>query len=258
MNKLFRLAIFCGCLFLFSCHRHILQNATIFANDEDIEKFNVQDIDFKYINAKAKVDFDGQNGTIHMRMKKDSLIWISIGGFGIEVTRILITPDSVKVINRLGKNRNDQYKEYDINMLNEQFQFDVSFRNIQAIILGNLPYPKSNRDKLTKHQSEYYLLQQTRGNLKIENHVKMATMKLEKVLLDESQRKASLSIQYTDFGPLDNFIFAYSTLIKIDLKDAAKGEKHTTVNINYTKVELTDKELNFPFNVPKRLEDRQH
>jgi hypothetical protein len=255
MNKLFTFFIIVGCLFLFSCHRSILTNFTIFANEEDIEKFNVQDIDFNYINAKAKIDFNGQNGTVHIRMKKDSLIWISIGGFGIEVTRILIRQDSVFVIDRLKKE--NQFEKFDINVLNERFNLEMSFKNLQAIILGNLPYAKSYKDKLTKNLAEYYLLQQTRGNLKIDNHVKITTMKVEKVFLSEPATKASLSIEYNDFGPLDNYIFAYSSIIKVVLKDTTGNENSTTVNVNFTKVELTDKELNFPFNVPRRLEDRK-
>lgn len=254
MNKFFRLFIISSCFFLFSCHKHIFTSVTIFANEEDIAKFNVQDIDFKYFSAKAKVDFNGQNGTLHFRMKKDSLIWVSIGGFGIEVTRMLIRPDSIFVIDRLKKE--NQFTAYGINELNDKFDLDLSFKNIQAIILGNLPYAKSSRDKLTKHLTEFYLLQQSRGSLKIENYVKIATMKLEKVTLDENATKASGSIVYSDFGPLDSYIFAYRSLINIQLKDAAKGERNTKVEINFTKVELTDKELNFPFNVPRRLEDR--
>jgi len=255
MNKFFTFFIITGSFFLFSCHRSILSNFTIVANEEDIAKFNVQDIDFNYLTAKAKVDFNGQNGTVHLRMKKDSLIWISITGFGIEVTRILIRKDSVFVIDRLKKE--NQFEKYDINVLNERFNLEMSFQNLQAIILGNLPYAKSYKDKLTKNLPDYILLQQNRGNLKIDNHVKIATMKLEKVFLSEPTTKASLSIEYNDFGPLDNYIFAYSSIIKVVLKDSADSENTTLVNINFTKIELTDKELNFPFNVPRRLEDRK-
>ncbi len=255
MNKFFTLCSIIGCFFLSSCHRSILTNVTIFANEEDIAKFNVQDVDFNYFSAKAKIDVDGQNATVHIRMKKDSLIWLSISGFGIEVTRMLIRKDSIFIIDRLKKE--NQYEELDINALNERFNLELGFKNMQAMILGNLPYAKSSRDKLTKSQTDFYLLQQSRGNLKVENHVKMTTMKVEKVVLLESATKASLSIEYNDFGPLDNYIFAYSSLINLVLKGPGDSEKKTNVKINYTKIELTDKELNFPFNVPRRLEDRK-
>src|SRR5688572_9711280 len=66
-------------------------------------------IDFNTFSAKVKVDFEGSDGkksdfNAFIRLKKDSVMWISIiAAFGIEGFRVLITPDSVKVINKLDK-----------------------------------------------------------------------------------------------------------------------------------------------------------
>ena len=39
-----------------------------------------------------------------IRMRKDSVLWVSVNALlGIEAFRVLITPDSVKVINKLDK-----------------------------------------------------------------------------------------------------------------------------------------------------------
>src|SRR5918993_935414 len=66
-------------------------------------------IDFKTFSAKVKVDFEGKDGkksdfNANIRLIKDSVMWISINALlGIEAFRVLITPDSVKVMNKVDK-----------------------------------------------------------------------------------------------------------------------------------------------------------
>src|SRR5215213_958551 len=66
-------------------------------------------IDFNTFSAKVKVDYRGGDGKNYdfnafLRVRKDSVIWVSINAaLGIEAFRILITPDSVKVLNKLDR-----------------------------------------------------------------------------------------------------------------------------------------------------------
>ena len=66
-------------------------------------------IDYNTFSAKVKVDYRGGDGKSYdfnafLRMKKDSVIWVSINAaLGIEAFRILIKPDSVFVLNKLDK-----------------------------------------------------------------------------------------------------------------------------------------------------------
>src|SRR5690606_10045710 len=67
---------------------------------EDLLK---HEIDFKTFQAKSKttLSLDGKtfDVNLNLRIKKDEVIWASITAFaGIEVARVLITPDSVKVM----------------------------------------------------------------------------------------------------------------------------------------------------------------
>lgn len=61
-------------------------------------------IDFNTFNARVRVAYTGKDGgdeaTALIRVKKDSAIWLSLRGpLGIEGLRVLITNDSVKVMN---------------------------------------------------------------------------------------------------------------------------------------------------------------
>src|ERR1700746_3695342 len=100
MNKFFRLAAFFIFCLTLSCHRPKIKATPPDARREEIEKFIVKEIDFKYFSSKAKSNFKDEkenvNASVHIRMKKDSVIWMSITpGLGIEALRVLIRPDSV-------------------------------------------------------------------------------------------------------------------------------------------------------------------
>jgi hypothetical protein len=64
---------------------------------------------FKTLSAKAKVNYQEKDNekefTAHIRMVKDSAIWVSITALGgmVQVARILVTQDSLKMINYIDK-----------------------------------------------------------------------------------------------------------------------------------------------------------
>ncbi len=67
-------------------------------------------IDCNTFSAKLKVHYEGSDGKDYefnafIRLQKDKMIWISINAtlLGIEAFRAVITPDSVKVLNKLDK-----------------------------------------------------------------------------------------------------------------------------------------------------------
>ena len=66
-------------------------------------------IDCQTFSAKMKVHYEGSDGKDYefnafIRLQKDKMIWISINALlGIEAFRAIITPDSVKVLNKLDK-----------------------------------------------------------------------------------------------------------------------------------------------------------
>src|SRR6476660_8702296 len=67
-------------------------------------------IDFQWFSGKAKMDYDDgkktQNFTANIRMRRDSVIWVAITSLmGIEVARIMITRDSIDMLDRLHKER---------------------------------------------------------------------------------------------------------------------------------------------------------
>ncbi len=249
MNKILILVFTTGlALSLASCKKELASHKTI-----DKSHFKVADIDFDYFNAKTKVKYhEGDkriNGTAHIRIKKDSIIWISLSpSVGIEVTRIMITPDTVLIINRLDK----IFYKFGFEEVSKYFSFNVNFSIIQGILLGNLTMPI---DKNTDIQEEgnFYFIRQDDGALDIQSYINAKTMKVETVLVNEKSTNNFLTLKYTEFGNLSKAVFPYNCLINLTYK-SKKGPLVTSITLKYAKAEIPDKPLKFPFNIPKKYE----
>ena len=110
-----------------------------------VSKLDSQRINFKTFNAKVKMDYDGSEGngqaTVYVRMQKDSIIWLSLtGALGIEGFRVIITKDSVKLMNKLDKVVQFRSIQY----LKDLTHVPVNFYDMQNILVGNPIYLDSN------------------------------------------------------------------------------------------------------------------
>jgi len=94
-------------------------------------------LNFSTFYGRAKANFNSSqasgNATVYIKMKKDSIIWVSVTGpLNIEGARVLITPDSVKIINKL-----EGYAQLSsIAHLQQITKLPFSFNDLQNLILG--------------------------------------------------------------------------------------------------------------------------
>lgn len=97
-------------------------------------------IDCRTFNAKIKVESEDSKGknpdlTAVVRIVRDSAIWMSLSAtiLNVEVYRVLITPDSVVLMNK--QEKEVQYRSLDY--LQEVTRIPFDFRTLQDMILGN-------------------------------------------------------------------------------------------------------------------------
>ena len=212
---------------------------------------NVAEIDFRYLTAKSKISFkthlqDIDNASVNIRVRKDSLIWLSVSKIGIEAVRGLITRDSITIIDKIHR----EYSVYDFPTLSKQFNFEMNFALLQALIVGNLPLPKRPAQKI-KNERDYLLLRQSEGKVMVENYIGEQDRKLKKLMLTEQPTKNTLRLDYEDFTSLNNFLFPYTSLVTVDYKSQTDGQFYQTLlRIKHNKVELVEKNPGFPFTIP--------
>ncbi|HLL93781.1 MAG TPA: DUF4292 domain-containing protein [Spirosoma sp.] len=218
---------------------------------------NVAEIDFRYLTAKSKISFkspqqDIDNANINIRVRKDSLIWLSVNKVGIEAVRGIITRDSITIIDKIHR----EYTVYDFPSLSRQFNFQMNFELLQALIVGNLPLPRRPAQKI-KNEREYLLLRQSEGKVLVENYIGEQDRKLKKLMLTEQPTKNTLRLDYEDFTSLNNFLFPYTSLVTLDYQSKADGQFYQTLlKIKHSKVELVDKNPGFPFTIPANYQRR--
>jgi hypothetical protein len=218
---------------------------------------NVAEIDFTYLTAKSKLSFksktqDISNANLNIRVRKDSLIWISISKIGFEAARALITRDSVTIMDR----QHGEYAVYDFPTLSRQFNFEMNYDLLQALIVGNLPLPKRPAQKI-KRERDYLLLRQEAGKVMVENYIGENDRKLKRLMVTEQPTKNALRLDYEDFQALNNFVFPYSSLVTLDYTSQADGQFYQTlIRIKHNKVELVDKSPGFPFTIPAKYMKR--
>ena len=248
MNSIRKTLLFVTIVILFSsCGKRF---AGLNWNFKDKTTLEVNEIDFDYFSAKARLYFKDNKYDVkakaNIRIKKDSLIWMNFTAIGISGGRCLISRDSVTLLNILKK----EYYAFSYEYLSEKFNYQMDFDVIQAVILGNMPKQISTNDKVTKNEDFYQVLLPNDPYL-LECKVNTKTMKLESVDISQENSNNNAQINYSNFQLVNDHAFAYKALVSLIYK-INNDNINTTINIDYIRAQIEEKELKFPFNVPKK------
>lgn len=258
-----------GCVWITSCHKKQLSQGTSkpsvdssFVSTIDSTKTDsvventiapvaVKEIDFDYLTAKSKFSFrsssqDFDNTNVNIRMKKDSLIWISVTGVGFEVARGLISPDSIVFVDKFHK----EYFVFSYAELSKRYNFELNFKLLQSIIVGNLPIPQDQSGKFYK-ENDFVLLRQNNGRILVDNYINEKNLKLERLKAVEIPTQNTFTMNYEDFRDIGSLLFPFSSAINLDVKSKKDNQFYqTTMRIKHNKVEMVNKNPGFPFSVP--------
>jgi hypothetical protein len=211
---------------------------------------NVEEIDFEYMHGKARMVLRDANKErevkANIRIRKDSVIWMTFSVIGVQGGKALINKDSITIVN----NVDNEYFQFDYAELSKRYNFEINYNVIQSAMLGNLIIPRQESDQVLQ-ETAFFILKQQANNISVDNYISLASKKLEKVELKESNSANSLIVNYSNFQPMGSKLFPYNGTINLFYKTIA-GLLNTTIIFEYNKAEVGDKELKFPFNIPKK------
>jgi hypothetical protein len=200
-------------------------------------------INFNTFNAKVRVAYTDKDGgdeaTAFIRVKRDSLIWLSLRGpLGIEGFRILVTPDSVKVMNPLKK-----YVQFrSIDFLRQVAGLPLDFAALQDIIIGNPVFIDSNINSYISDSNSIRILMVGKifKHLAVidNNDYKIVESKLD----DINNVNRSGDITYSGYSSDSGVPF--STERKVLLT----GEPRLDINLNFKQYAF-NQPVTFPFNI---------
>lgn len=210
-----------------------------------------EDLNFTYLKAKSKVIWKTKSNTdnyvVDIRMKKDSIIWANISVSMISGAAVLFTKDRVQLYHKI----NNEYTNLTYDSLSTSLGFKVSYDLIQNMIVGNQPYKKNNTRRVIR-ENENFLIKQQEGHVEVNNWVG-PNRKLKKLSVSDLPSSNKLTLDYEDFASLNSAIFPFSSSITLDVKNKENQFNQTLITIKYSKVELLDTPLEFPFKVPAKL-----
>ena len=204
-------------------------------------------IGFNTFSAKIKVDYRGGDGKNYdfnafLRMEKDRVIWVSINAaLGIEAFRILITPDSVKVLNKLDKVAQLRSMDY----LQEVTQLPFNFYTLQDLLIGNPVYLDSNIVSFRMDENTISLM--SMGEV-FKHYITVFnqdyTITSSKLDDAEMGRSRTAVLSYSDYENRDTIKFP--TKRKISVAEKSKLD----VTLEFKQFNFNES-LNYPFSVPK-------
>lgn len=230
-----------------SCSRKTIPSLTA---PRDVE---IEEIDFEYLHGRARMVLKDQNKErevkANIRIRKDSVIWMNFSVMGVQGGKALINKDSITVVSTVNK----EYFVFTFRDLSERLKFEVNYNVIQSALLGNLMRPKSMTDQVSEDE-RYDILEQTKENISIVNKISKQTRKLEGVEMREAGTDNKLTVAYSNFQPVGSKLFPYNGIIDLVYTGASGTASTTAISFEYSKAEVGDRELKFPFNIPKKYD----
>ncbi|TCD10888.1 DUF4292 domain-containing protein [Pedobacter frigidisoli] len=215
---------------------------------EALTLLNSKQLKFNTLSLKAKatldISGDANEVTMNFRMKDKETIWVSITALGgmAEVARALITPDSIKIINRLKSVYVSKPFSYVYNFTNKQ----VNFNTLQAILTGNAMgeflTPQSN----VKQENGVWVVSGSKQELDY-RMLFNTLLKVAETNLNDSKNGQALKVAYTDYQKLDESLFPGALNI-----NTLSGAKKINIDMQFVKID-GNVPVDFPFSVPKRF-----
>ena len=206
------------------------------------KKLTQQNIDVEWLSAKAKMSFKDDNqskkANANIRLRKDSIIWMNIKKLGVEAARILITTDSIYVMDRM----NDQYAVTDFSLIEEQYHLPANFQTLQNVVLGN-PIFFSDTSKLTAsiNKEQYHLATDNDENITSDYLLNGLSFLLEKMLFLDLRYSRKVDIEMGDYKTLEEFP-NFSYFRSLNLSSPETG--NVAIELSLSKLEI---------NVPKTI-----
>jgi hypothetical protein len=257
----FSLLLFCAMLLLFnSCRvkkegviKHVpitIEDTTSINENAKAYLLSIQknEIEYQWFAARLSVEYnDGkieQSFNATLRMRKDSIVWLSLyGPFGIEGGRILITKDSLQIINRLS----GEYSKRPLSSLKNYLPIQADLRQLQDFILGYCLKFDSKQISVRGIADSIVTIRQEDFNFQYDVHAFLQNYTIATSLLVDKMVKQQLDVTFDGYSEVAGKPFATTRNI------IAKRQNDTLkLNLEFSKFRINEP-LEFPFEISNNL-----
>ena len=205
------------------------------------------EVDVEWFSAKAKLKYSDQyqsmKATSKIRLKKDSVLWMNITKAGVEAFRVLITTDSVFMINRIDK----EYMKEGLDFLEKRFGLPADFNSIQRIVLGNALFISNKKPDSSIKNNQYYLTS-GKDNIRSEYWLEGQTFNLAKMVFEDIRNDREVSMILENYAELDDKQ-NFSYFRELNMNAAETGKVETTIKFSNVEINIPK---SIKFDISKR------
>lgn len=225
------------------------------AHTEFFDEMQKKAFQFTTLSSRLHVDVKtpGQeiSSRVDLKMVKDSAFQLSVQPFlGVEVFRIELTLDSIKIVDRM----NRRYVAENYASLKGQTPVEFNFYNLQALFINQLFLPGQQR--ISPKQYNKFKLEQEGAMAEIKTKDSMGLLytfradgeeKLLSTFVTDAASQYALQWIYADFKAVGKQIFPMLMDVQVLTDGISKGG----IVINWGRIQ-TDASLNMDFSIPSR------
>ncbi len=255
------------------------------SSEQIVTDLKKNELRFKTLSAKANVVVSGENKVsfkANFRIRKDSAIWVYFSYIGFSGARVIITNDSVKMINY----KDETYFIESFDALQKAFNIDATFEQLQAFLIGNSFELPPAEEIITRIEKGNYYLSSVRKRQFKKDKAEKRIDRMEK----KQEKKPEKAQKKIDKNPAIFREQIYSLTVdpdtykikSLELKDYEAGQyvnarfsnhqpagdqlypeeivyylntskSNKKISLNYSKF-VIDKEVEFRFNIPSKYE----
>lgn len=208
-------------------------------------------IDFRTFSAKINVDYTGSDGkkydvNANVRMYKDSVIWVAVNALlGIDAMRLLITKDSIKLLDKLNKT----YTARSVDYLQEITSLPLNLQILQDLLIGNpVFFADHNVVSYSKGNNQVSLL--SVGAL-FKNLLTLnepgKTLLHSKLDDADISRNRTADLTYSDYETKKGKPFSTKRRIVVTEKN------RLDIKLDFKQYEF-NQDVSFPFSIPKNYD----
>lgn len=214
-----------------------------------LSTFELNNLDFITFSGRAKANValnqEKKNVTLNVRMQRDKAIWISVTAMlGIEAARVLITPDSIKIMSRL----TSEYIAKPYSYIYRYTNPGINFRMLQDILVGNISLSMLRTDQLQVASSEEDVqIIGVKDGLTFHYGVNAENRPFALNLM-ELGADQKLEAQFGEYEVFGGYNFPQRLTLDIQGKDLKVSS-----DMLYNRVEF-NKSVDLPFTVPSRYQ----
>jgi hypothetical protein len=207
---------------------------------------------FKTLSTRMKLDFSGMqnefSSRVHLKMIYNDCLQLSVQPIlGIEMIRIEMTNDSIKILDRMNK----RYMADSYENLKGETKIDFNFQNLQALFTNRMFIPGEDEIS-TKHYRHFRISKNNNlAELKLKDrngsfYTFMADGE-EKLLSTtiENKNKQTLTWDYSDFQRIDKQRFPMKMTTRLSSGNQTQG----TAIFTFSLPEINNP-LKMDFNIP--------